>query len=280
MTIAILIGLGLCFGSFSEALIWRIHEQSKPKKKRIISNRDLSITKGRSMCARCYRRLEWYDLLPLFSWLSLKGKCRYCHAPIGWQAPLLELATASLFVVSYLVWPGGQPRQIEAWVLYCFWSVILVGLVALVVYDMRWMLLPDRIVYFLLGLVLVRLIVQATFLHGGLGLVTSAIWGFLCLGGLFYVLFQVSDGKWIGGGDVKLGFVLGILVGGPLSSLLLLFIASSAGSLASIPLLLASKLKKSSRLPFGPLLIVATIIVVLFGTNIIHWYKTKVIGIY
>src|SRR4051812_3134403 len=101
MVYVILVFLGLCFGSFSEALTWRLHQQSLPKKKRAASDRELSMLHGRSMCPNCKHTLGFFDLVPLFSWLALKGRCRYCGQNIGWHSPVLELGMASLFVASY-----------------------------------------------------------------------------------------------------------------------------------------------------------------------------------
>ncbi len=92
-------------------------------------------------------------------------------------------------------------------------------------------------------------------------------------GGIFYVLFQASSGKWIGGGDVKLGWVLGLVVATPARSLLLIFAASVLGSLISLPLLAAKRLKPTSVIPFGPFLILAAIVVQLFGHTILYWYQ-------
>lgn len=275
MVIVILVMLGLCFGSFTEALIWRIHQQSKPKKKRVASDRELSMVKGRSMCPSCQHSLAWYDLVPVLSWLSLKGRCRYCQKSIGYQAPLLEISMALLFVVSYLAWPVAL-HGIEPWIDLGIWLIFLVGFMALLVYDLRWMLLPDRIVFPLLGLAIAQVLLHAVLLGGGWHVIWTALWGFLCLGGLFYGLFQLSSGKWIGGGDVKLGFVLGIVVGGPILAFLVLFIASLLGSLSALPLAVMSDSKKlKKRIAFGPFLVVAAIIVQLFGHVIIDWYQRK-----
>src|SRR3989344_6490262 len=125
MIVAILIVLGLAFGSFVNALVWRLHEQeerAKSKEQRrkkgkakntaklsshtsVLSSKDLSILKGRSMCPSCKHGLAAKDLVPVLSWLTLRGKCRYCHKPISIQYPLVELITATLFVISYLLWP-------------------------------------------------------------------------------------------------------------------------------------------------------------------------------
>jgi prepilin signal peptidase PulO-like enzyme (type II secretory pathway) len=105
MIIAVLVVLGLCFGSFANALVWRVHEQAgqaakkKPDKKYL---KQLSVAKGRSMCPNCKHELVAKDLIPVLSWLALGGKCRYCAKPISIQYPLVEVALASLFVVSYL----------------------------------------------------------------------------------------------------------------------------------------------------------------------------------
>jgi leader peptidase (prepilin peptidase) / N-methyltransferase len=265
--------LGLCFGSFTNALVWRIHEQAKPKKKRVAKDRELSITRGRSMCPQCQHLLAWYDLLPVLSWIGLRGKCRYCMRSISPQYPLVELFTALLFVVSYYNWPYALNGQ--GTVLFAFWLVFLVGFMALTVYDLRWMLLPDRIVFPMQGLALVYTAVRIALNGNYRSLILGAILAVVCMAGLFYTLFQVSKGKWIGGGDVKLAVVLGLLVGGPLESLLVIFLASLLGSLVSIPLLLRGKAKM--RIPFGPLLIIATIIVYLFGATLLSWYKHQLL---
>src|SRR5260221_566501 len=104
MTIVALILLGLTFGSFINALVWRLHKQNEDSaKEQKVPN--LSIATGRSMCPNCYHELAAKDLIPVLSWLSLGGKCRYCRQPISWQYPLVELLTAGLFTVSYIYWP-------------------------------------------------------------------------------------------------------------------------------------------------------------------------------
>jgi prepilin signal peptidase PulO-like enzyme (type II secretory pathway) len=102
-----------------------------------------------------------------------------------------------------------------------------------------------------------------------LSTVTAVIVG----GGIFYILYQVSEGKWIGGGDVKLGWLLGLVVGTPAKSLLVIFIAAFLGSFVSLPLLASKRLSRTSTIPFGPFLIIGAIIVQLFGHAIILWYQ-------
>jgi prepilin signal peptidase PulO-like enzyme (type II secretory pathway) len=94
------------------------------------------------------------------------------------------------------------------------------------------------------------------------------------LSGLFYLLFQLSKGTWIGGGDVKLAIALGLIAGDPLRAMLILFMASLVGTLAALPTLIKNKNKRGIKLPFGPLLIAGTIIVQLFGADMIAWYTS------
>jgi len=125
----------------------------------------------------------------------------------------------------------------------------------------------------LVFLAIVQLVVQLIFFNAGLSLLLSAFWGILFSAGLFYGIFIISNGAWIGGGDVKLAIALGILLGGPMKVLLMIFLASFVGSIISITLIATKKLKQNSLIPFGPLLILSTIVCYLFGTGIINWYK-------
>ena len=276
MIIFILTLLGLCLGSFVNALIWRLHKQassvpSKSKKFRLTTGQpNLSIMTGRSMCPNCQHILAAKDLIPVISWLQLRGRCRYCHKKFD-DTPVTELIVPVLFVVSYIYWPLVWDNK--AVFLFVCWILFIVGFVALIVYDIRWLLLPNRIVWPLAVLSFIQVVVATTIYGGGYKLILASFYGLIIGGGIFYLLFQTSRGEWIGGGDVKLGAVLGIIVGGPWQALLLLFVASCLGTLFSLPMLLTGKASKTSKIPFGPFLIAATIIVYLFGSSIIAWYK-------
>ena len=277
MVILVLIVFGLCLGSFVNAATWRLHEQAnatqKKGKQTAAYIRRLSIAKGRSMCSQCHHELAAKDLVPVFSWLWLKGKCRYCHTAIE-DSPLVEIALAVLFVASYLWWP----QEFHGLGLYyfVFWLIFLVAFMALAVYDLRWYVLPNKLVFPLIILATAQVLGGIVFYHAHASDMLNSFWGVLLLAGLFYVIFQVSKGEWIGGGDVKLAVVLGILVGGPLKALLLLFIASCLGTIAGLPLILAGK--RNAKIPFGPFLLGATLVVVLFGTHIIDWYQLQFIN--
>ncbi len=258
--------LGLCFGSFISAVVWRLYKQENSKEK----TKNTSIVKGRSMCPHCAHRLGAADLIPVLSWIELRGRCRYCQAKIGWQYPATEIITAGLFIGSYLAWPYSFSGI--GTVAFVVWLFSLVLLISLVIYDLRWMLLPDKLILPLTAasLVLVGLLCIER------GDPNFVIWpglGALLLSGLFWGLFQVSKGRWIGGGDVKLAIPLGLISGGVLESILLLFIASLIGTLVSVPLLLIGK-GLSHKLPFGPFLITAATVVFWWGEPVISWYKS------
>lgn len=274
MIIAGLAALGIMLGSFVNALVWRLHEQAEleGKKGKAAEQRrhDLSISKGRSMCPHCEHTLAAKDLVPVFSWLWLRGKCRYCKAPISWQYPLVELLTGALFAGSYLAWPMVFQG---VWLMqFVFWLVCLVGFVALAVYDLHWFELPDKIVFPLIALASVDVIVSAIWQRS-----FSALWepavAALIIFGLFWALYQASRGAWIGGGDVKLAIVLGLLVGTPLRACLVIFFASLIGTIVSLPMLAKGKKGLTAHIPFGPYLLLATAIVVVYGASIVSWYQ-------
>lgn len=272
MIIFTLTVLGLALGSFVNALVWRVREQETPSKR---SKREYSVLWGRSMCPHCHHMLAARDLAPVISWLLLKGRCRYCKNLIHRQYPLVEIFTAVLLVLSYIAWPytwGG-----EGVFRFAMWVPILVLLVALFIYDLRWMLLPDRLTAVFVGLVALQLFGVAVLYQGGIVSIRDALLAVLPLGAFFYVLFQASSGRWIGGGDVKLGFGLGLLAGNIASALLILFLASAIGTVISSILMVTNKASRKTQLPFGPFLIAGAIIVQLWGSVILSWYENQVI---
>lgn len=271
--------LGLAFGSFVNAWVWRTHQMSLPKKKRKLSDTELSITKGRSVCPKCSHVLAWYDLLPVISWVFLRGKCRYCRKPISWQYPLVELSTATLFVISYIFWPLPLTPNPLSLVIFILWLASLVGLMALLVYDLKWMLLPNKIMKPVAVVALVSALLVIIDADSPTGALIGVIAAVSVAGGLFYLLFQLSKGEWIGGGDVKLGAVLGLLLATPQLAFLMLFMASLLGLLLALPSLVSRKSTFQSKLPFGPYLIVATVIVKLFGNDLINWYTNTFLRI-
>jgi len=271
MIYLILALLGLCFGSFVNAAVWRLHEQETRKTK----DKRLSILRGRSMCPSCKHELKAIDLLPVISWISIGGKCRYCKKRISWQYPVVELLTSVVFVGSYIFWPTNLDKL--GMIQLIMWLMFVIGFMILAVYDLRWMILPNRVIYPMVVLGIIYVLITSLMLKTSEPLM-QAVYGILVSSGLFYCLFQMSKGKWIGGGDVKLGIVIGLIIGGATQALLVLFIGSLLGSLVSIPLLM-SGVGRKKQIPFGPFLITATIIVFLFGVSITAWYQNTFLGL-
>jgi prepilin signal peptidase PulO-like enzyme (type II secretory pathway) len=285
-----LVMLGLILGSFANALVWRMHAQDeardeietleaqKASKKRnadLKAKREeltkLSMRTGRSMCSSCKHPLAAKDLIPLFSYLWLRGKCRYCHQKIV-DPPLMEAGLALAFVLSFIFWPLDMVGY--GLVAFIFWLVFLTAFAVLTLYDLRWFLLPDRVVWPLVGLAVAQVALHVFVFGGGSEALWGALWGMAVGCGVFLVLYTVSRGEWIGFGDVKLGIVLGLLVGGLMQGMLLIFLASLFGTLASVPALIRSRGKRNKRqmiIPFGPFLIAAAVVLVLFGQMITDW---------
>ena len=253
----LLILFGLTLGSFVNAFVWRL----KHKKDWV---------RGRSECPHCGHQLGALDLIPVLSWVLLKGRCRYCHKKIE-DSPLVELILPILFVVSYLFWPVSLSGA--GLIEFVFWLVFLVWFLALAVYDLRWFILPNKVVFPLIGLAVLQTVTLSVYLMR-VEVIIHALIGAAVVAGIFYLLFQISKGTWIGGGDVKLGIVLGLLAGGLLESFLLLFIASLAGMIAALPLILKGQAHRKTQLPFGPFLIIGLVVVKLFGAVIINWYSS------
>jgi prepilin signal peptidase PulO-like enzyme (type II secretory pathway) len=135
------------------------------------------------------------------------------------------------------------------------------------------MLLPNRIVYPLIAVCGLGILAQTILFGGGLSLIFKTVISVAISGGIFYALFQISKGKWIGGGDVKLGYAIGLLLSDPIKAMLMLFLASLIGLVVSFPFMVAGKTKLNSRIPFGPFLIVGAVISFLYGASIISWYE-------
>lgn len=284
--IAIILGLfGLLFGSFAGATVWRLrarqlaedkaqgeHVEEKEFLQLKPLNEGTYTSKDRSRCLHCGHQLAWYDLLPLVSWVSLRGKCRYCRKSIGWFEPLMEVAMASFFVVSYLVWP----EALQGWEVlrFALWLLIGVGLLILFAYDQKWFLLPDVVTFPLIGLASGMALIQVAQAPNHLTAVWSVAGAVAILSGLYLLIWWVSRGRWVGFGDVKLGLVLALVLGDWVLAFVALFAANLIGCLVIIPGLVSKRLERTSRVPFGPFLILGMVVAFFVGQPVIDWYTT------
>lgn len=260
LLIIILTILGICLGSFVNAAVWRI----KVKK---------DIVHDRSECIHCHHKLAAIDLIPVLSWVLLRGKCRYCKKPISAQYPIVELLVMLYFVGSYLLWPTSLDSS-YAWIDFILWLSYGVGLAILFVYDLKWYLLPDKVVWPLVFLGAVDFINMALWQQWSLPqFLTELVLAVVAIGGVYYVLYFLSGGKGVGFGDVKLGLFMGLALGWQ-AALVCLFLANIIGFLAIVPGLISGKLKRGSRIPFGPFLIIGFILAGIWGQAFFDWYTS------
>lgn len=284
MDIYISIGLallGAVLGSFAGAQVWRLRAHqlkidkaagepySKVEYSRLKGLMGRKQLQDRSECLNCGHRLNWQDMLPVVSWLSLAGKCRYCKKPIGYFELAIELAMGALFVVSYLAWPLALTSWAH-WGLFALWLAIVVVLVILAAYDYKWQLLPDVLNYSFMGLALVFLLLKAA-MHPELVNWLSVAGSVGVLSGLYAALYVVSRGNWIGLGDVKLGVGLALLLGDWKLAFLALFLANLIGCLLVLPGIIKKSLNHKSRIAFGPLLMAGTLLAFWWGHSVIGW---------
>lgn len=205
---------------------------------------------GRSHCPHCKHVLAWYDLVPLVSWSALRGRCRYCGEPVSALYPVLELTMAGVLGLSAYI--SGFP---SLW--YATDYLILFALVSLFFFDFKYRVLPDFILVPLLIVVAARLFSERPDLLIN-GFATAA-----ALSGLWGALYLISRGRWLGLGDVKLAFVLGLLFGYP-GAVGVMMIAVWSGALAGIGLVLAHRAHGKTPIPFGSFWAAAAIITVIF----------------
>lgn len=275
---------GLALGSYAAATVWRLRgrqlvedkfagEKVNIKEyKRLLPLTKATIRTDRSHCLSCNHQLTWYDLLPLVSWTTLGGKCRYCRKPIGWFEPLMEISMAGLFVLSYALWPLPLETTLQV-VQFVLWLIAAVMLIILFAYDMKWFLLPDKVMVPLVGVGVLFAAITVILASQPLMAIATLATAVVILSGIYLLLWLVSKGQWIGFGDVKLGLALALLLGNWELAFLALFTANLIGCFIVIPGMIAGKISRTTRVPFGPLLISGCVIALLLGPPIISWYS-------
>jgi len=236
---------GLCIGSFLNCIIYRLETKKS--------------LEGRSFCPKCKKQLVWNDLIPVFSFLSLKGKCRYCQKKISCQYPLIEILTGLVFLLIF------NQLQFSNLIGLLFLFYIVSSLIIIFVYDLKHYEIPDKV---LIPAIIVALIYCIVFnFSGALNNLLAAFLAF----SFFFSIFWFSKGKWMGFGDVKFAILIGLLLG-TLNTLLALFLAFFFGAIIGIILMISEKKGLKSEIPFGPFLVSGTILALIWGPKIINWY--------
>jgi len=253
---------GLIIGSFLNVVIFRLES-----KKNLL---------GRSACTYCKKKLSWYELVPVFSFLFQKGKCRGCAGKISLQYPVVELLTGIVFLIVYsLQFTVYSFLNFEIFeylnLLYLF--VIFSILIAITVYDLKHKIIPDRLVFLFAGLSFVGLLVGF-----GPEINKMNLFSGIILATPFALLWLISKGEWIGLGDAKLalgiGWFLGLVDG--ISAVVLSF---WIGSIFGLILVFLSKLNTlsfmnknftiKSEIPFAPFMIIGMILIFFFGWDLL-----------
>lgn len=235
--------LGAVIGSFLNVVIVRLP-------------RNESIVRPRSRCVACGMELPWFDNIPVLSFLSLRGRCRSCDVSISWRYPLVESLTAGLFGLAG--WRSTSLVDLSvAW-------LFLAGLVAIAAIDLEQQIIPDRIT--LPGIVLGFL---TSFLGTRVWWVDSLL-GIVVGGGLLFAVIVLSGGG-MGGGDMKLGAMMGAFLGYKLI-LLALFLGVILGGAVALGLLSSGIRRRKDPIPFGPFLAVAAAVAMLCGEGLFAWY--------
>lgn len=274
---------------------------------------DRSLTKksfwGRSYCTHCQNKLRWYDLFPIFSYIFLRGKCRYCKKTIKIEYLFVEVVMGLL--IAFLFWQSFHnfsaidgPAfgwQFSFLIFELLLKTFFITILAILfITDIKDMFIPDRVILpsLLIGVVatFILTLVKIGYLYYFLtqssigkyllppntdyfqrhALITAqpffeSIAMGLLIGGFFWALIIITKGKGMGGGDVKLGAFMGLMLGFP-QSLLALVLSFISGAILSIILIFFGKKHFGQVIPFGPFLVFGSLIALFWGNLIIDWY--------
>ncbi len=239
---------GLAVGSFLNVVIYRLP-------------RDLGFVRGRSFCPKCKHKISWFDNVPLLSFVILKGRCRFCHSPISWRYPLVELTTALLtFQIFNLQFSIYNQFSIFQFLNLILTLILFWGLIAVFFIDLEHQIIPDEIISPLIIIFLLKVL-----LTGNWSCLLTAISSFL----FFYLIFLITKGKGMGFGDVKLAFLMGLVLGFP-KIIVAFYLAFLTGAFLGIILIIVGKAKLKQKIAFGPFLVSATAIAYLWGEKVIE----------
>ena len=272
---------GMIVGTFLNCVIYRLQTNE-------------NIGMSRSHCVKCGHTLRWYDLIPLLSFLILRGKCRYCGKPISIQYPVVELATGFLFVLifkmsifaqdSWILLLAQDDQMLNIWSILDLFYLLIIScfLIVIFVYDLKHYIILDKVIYPAIGIALVyQIITQVCLLLSWAGAfqidsLFNTLFAAVLAAGFFFAIVAISKGKWMGAGDIKLGFLMGLILGYP-QILTGLFLAFLFGAIIGTGLITLKKKTLKSEVPFGPFLVTGTFIAMFWGEQILNWYLNKIL---
>lgn len=262
---------GLLLGSFVNVLGARYREDEFLFSKRVLG--------GRSYCPHCKKTLEWYELIPLLSFLVLRGKCRSCGGKISFKYPLIELISGFIFAFVPLV-TGGDIKSSAFWIT-TFLVLLLIALI-----DFRLSIIPDElnILLFVLGVLLLVFNIPSNFVgqfsilfgFGGSRFV-SHILAMLLLGLIFGLIILLTKNRGMGMGDLKLALPLGLIFGWP-GGLILVIFSFILGAILGLTLIVLKKKNRKQHIPFGPFLALGAVTLFFFGEKILYFYFQTLMG--
>ncbi len=249
---------GTVIGSFLNVLIYRLPI-------------DMDFKKGRSICTTCKHELSWKDLFPLFSWLFLGGKCRYCKAKISARYPIVEALNGVMYVLVYLFLSGGNAFEGLFSLKLLGYMIVMSCLIVVSWVDFEHQIIPDSmwIAIFVGGLfILLDTVIKGMF--SGEWLISRII-GLFAVSGLFFLIALLSGGRAMGGGDIKLMAACGFVLGWK-AVIVSLFAGAVFGMLFALGRKIFAKQKMLGVVPFGPFLSMGVALCAFLGEYVFNLY--------
>ena len=248
LTIISLLVLSYLLGSFYNVLIYRIPQ-------------GISFILPSSKCTQCNKKIKWFDNIPIFSFIFLKGKCRHCKKSFSFQYLLVEIISPILMITLLLY----NETLYKGIVGYLFFSVLLI----IFFIDLEHKIIPNTLTYSLALFGVILNFINLNFYNA----IYTIFFGALIGGGplflLMYLYKKIRGVEGMGMGDIKLFIVLGIWLGW-LNCLLIIFISAMIGSIVGIVGILIKKVESKQQLPFGPFIIISTLLVYLSNQKLLN----------
>ncbi len=267
MHLVLLFLLGIAIGSFLNVLVLRVNTGENMR--------------GRSRCFSCLKKLGWHDLVPILSYITIRGRCRYCKSKVSLQYPLVELVTGAIFVIIGVMMFGYDMPVISysQFAIYLLTVAFFSMLVAISAYDARHKIIPDQ---FSIALFAIAALFEMLVLYQVSGnirgeFIPSAL---AALGafGFFGGLWLVSGGRWMGFGDAKIAISIGLFLGYPAILYGLLF-AFWSGALFGIFMLVWGAYSRKAEIPFAPFLAFGCFLAYIFmyfASDFFLWYYSQI----